>query len=102
MKDGAFSISENNRYSDITAEKVLENLMLIFEGSNEVSWLLRDVLETCNDFECALNNLITTPIITPAYLITAGTKANEGAVISRDRNGAAHVEMLTADRWYVV
>jgi hypothetical protein len=32
----------------------------------------------------------------------AGIDKYEGAVISRDREGAVHVEMLSEDRWYLV
>jgi len=101
IRDGAFSITENARTSEMTSEKVFENLKLIFEGYNEVSWLVRDVLTNCEDFQCALNNLMTSPIITPAYLIVAGVQEYEGAVISRDRFGTAHVEMLSEENWYV-
>ncbi len=38
-----------------------------------------------------------TPIICPAYLIIAGVKDYEGAVITRDRNSVAHVEHLSED-----
>jgi len=30
VREGGFSVSENNRYSDITLEKIRENLELIF------------------------------------------------------------------------
>mmetsp|Transcript_30552 Transcript_30552/g.29980 ORF Transcript_30552/g.29980 Transcript_30552/m.29980 type:complete len:211 (-) Transcript_30552:42-674(-) len=101
LKEGAFSVSENDRQTAITIEKVMENLELMFKGYNEVSWIVRDVLETCEDFECAFNNFATQPLITPAYLIMAGVKDYEGAVISRDRFGSAHIEMLSEEKWYV-
>jgi len=64
--------------------------------------LNRDVLANCADFECALNTLMTSPIITPAYIIVAGIKNYEGAVISRNRFGVAHIEMLSEENWFVV
>mmetsp|Transcript_3257 Transcript_3257/g.2195 ORF Transcript_3257/g.2195 Transcript_3257/m.2195 type:complete len:229 (+) Transcript_3257:200-886(+) len=101
LKEGAFSISENDRQTKITVAKILDNLEMMFKGYDEVSWLVRDVLTTCDDFECAMNNFIAHPLITPAYLIVAGVQPYEGAVISRDKFGAAHIEMLSEERWYV-
>jgi len=64
--------------------------------------MIRDVLTNCADFECALNNLMTTPIINLSYVIVAGVGNYEGAAISRDRFGSAHVEMLSEENWFVV
>jgi N-acylethanolamine-hydrolysing acid amidase len=75
---------------------------MIFMGYNEISWITRDALIECNDWECAINKLSSSSIIAPGYLIVAGVKDYEGAVISRDRFGPAHTEMLTHDRWFVV
>ena len=41
-------------------------------------------------------------MIAPAYFILAGVKGNEGAIISRDRFGAANIVTLTDDKWYLV
>lgn len=49
-------------------------------------------MAACDTYDCAYNSLSTTPIIAPAYFIIAGTKGNEGAVITRDRFYVAHLE----------
>jgi hypothetical protein len=41
-------------------------------------------------------------MVAPCYLTIAGIKDNEGAVISRDRFGAAHIDQLSEDRWFLV
>jgi len=46
--------------------------------------------------------MIAEPMITPSYLILAGVGKYEGATISRDRFGAANVDMLSEDKWYVI
>jgi len=101
MKPNAFSVSENDRQQSVTMEKVLENLEYIFKGYNEISWITRDALINCGDFECALSYFMSKPIIAPGYLTMAGVNKYEGAVISRDKLGTAHVEMLSATNWYV-
>lgn len=39
--------------------------------------------------------------IDPFYIIIAGTKDNEGSVITRDRLGPAHIEELNDSRNYI-
>jgi len=91
FKEGVFSVSENDRQTHITIDKIIENVAMIFMGYNEISWITREALTMCDDFECAFNHLVSSPIIAPGYLTMAGTKDYEGAIISRDRFGAAHV-----------
>jgi hypothetical protein len=102
FKEGAFSLSENDREIIHDWESFMKNVAMIFIGYKEISWITREALIQCDDFECAFNHLVSTPIIAPGYLILAGTKDYQGAVISRDRLGAAHVEMLSAKNWFVV
>lgn len=58
-------------------------------------------MTNCDNFECAIAYFATAPIIAPGYLTVAGVKKYEGAVISRDKFGAAHIEMLSHANWYV-
>jgi len=55
-----------------------------------------------NTFEEALSYLASEPIIDSGYLILAGINKYEGAVISRNREGAAHIEMLSDKNWVIV
>jgi len=102
FKEGIFSVSENDREIIHTLPSLLENVAMIFLGYDEISWITRQALIKCDTFQCAVNYLSTAPIIAPGYLTIAGTGRYEGAVISRDRNGAAHIEMLTEERWMLV
>jgi len=63
--------------------------------------VIRDTFQSCNTYDCAFNKLSTTPQIAPSYYAIAGTQKNEGAIITRDRFGAAHIDLLTKDNWYV-
>jgi hypothetical protein len=102
VKKGAFSVSENDRQANVTIGGVIENLELIFKGYSEISWITRDALTNCDTFECALSYFVSTPIIAPGYLTIAGVKNYEGAIISRDKFGAAHIEMLSNKSWAIV
>lgn len=101
IKYGAFSVSENDRQPWRDAEALMKNVAMIFMGYSEISWVIRDALVKCDDFECALNYMSDTTIIAPGYIIMAGVKEYEGAIISRDRTGVSHTEMLTEDRWFL-
>jgi len=93
IKHGAFSVSFNARNTDhITIDNWIENAMLIFEGGTDLSWHVRDALTTCKNFECAYTKLLSSVAIAPGYMIMAGVERYEGAVISRDRDGPAHVD----------
>jgi len=58
-------------------------------------------MTSCKDFDCAYNYMLTYPALSPGYIIMAGTTKNEGAVISRARDGPANVDLLSEDRWYI-
>jgi hypothetical protein len=74
---------------------------MVFEGYEDIAWLIRDALIQANNFEEAMNILITTPIIAQGYLTVAGVNPYEGAVITRSQFGLAHIEELSSSRWYV-
>ena len=42
------------------------------------------------------------PIITPFYVIIGGIKDYEGAVITRNRVGSAHIDYLSDENWYLI
>jgi len=123
MKAGAFSISENERTpgGDHIAREaleyffpgssfpvgLLENVVLLFTGFKEISWVIQDTLAQCDSFECAHNKLSTEKIAAPGYIILAGTEPGEGVVITRDRFGVAHEDWISDNssngtKWYVV
>jgi len=77
---------------------------MMFGGYKEISWIIREALENCDDYDCAYDYLKNTEINALGYIILAGTQDDEGVVISRNRKGAAHEDHLnsTSDRWYLV
>jgi N-acylethanolamine-hydrolysing acid amidase len=98
-----FSISINNRKPSnrTSATDLLENIGLIFMGYSQNMKLIRDTLQECSTYDCAFKKLTYTPQIAPSYFAIAGSKNKQGAVITKDRMGPAHIDLLTPDNWYV-
>ena len=103
-KPGAFSISINERKPSWRTDPMglVLNFWFLFSGAQQVTKLTRDTLLTCNDYKCAYDKLSTSTVISPCYLIIAGTKDYEGAVITKDRTTVAHVDQLSENRWYLL
>lgn len=102
IKKGAFSVSENERFPETDKKGALENMMMLFQGTQEISWLIRSTFETCDDYECAYQKLGHEKICALGYIILAGVKDEEGVVVSRSRYGIAHEEHLNATQWFLV
>jgi len=83
MKAGAFSISSNNRFLGESPLKLVQNILMIATGFDEPSWLIRETIERCDDYDCAYNYLRNVPTTSYAYLILAGVKDNEGVIFAR-------------------
>ena len=75
-----------------------------------ILFLIRDALADPDiDYQGVLNRFIYIPMISSSYIIIAGTKPGEGAVISRDRreavkpfsNGVWKLDNLVG-RWYLL
>jgi hypothetical protein len=49
-KKGAFSVSENQRFPNEHPIFLVENIVMLFSGVDQISWLLRKTLEGCNDY----------------------------------------------------
>jgi hypothetical protein len=98
-----FSISLNERKPSWRTNPwdFLLNLGDIFLGFPQVSHVIRDTLTECSNYECAFNRLATTRQIAPSYYAVSGLKGQEGAIISRDRYGVAHIDMISDNRWFV-
>jgi hypothetical protein len=67
---------------------------MVFSGSREISWLIRETLEVCNDYNCAYEKLKSEKIAALGYIILAGVNENEGVIITRNKLSVAHEEHL--------
>jgi len=101
MVKNKFSISLNARS---LGGNIWDNLWAaIVDGGVPATWLARKAVEKQLTFEDAVKLLATTPLISPVYFILAGTKNNEGVVISRNRLSPDDLWYLAPpDRWFIV
>ncbi|EGT55052.1 hypothetical protein CAEBREN_05107 [Caenorhabditis brenneri] len=102
QRPGAYSVSLNARYSGAYIDNILMEFYTKF--NLPVSFFIRDVLEKQESYEDAVSLLSKTHLFSPSYIIVAGTKKNEGALISRNRWSAANVYPLDMDanHWFLV
>lgn len=102
VKPNAFSLSQDQRE---TGDPIWENLLefLVTKGKAAAyPFLYRDLFKWADTYDEALEVIVNTPTIAPAYAILAGTQPGEGAVVSRDRDTAVDVWTLSDDRWFLV
>ena len=104
MRAGAFSISENQRQFNEQESGLIENILMLFSGYSEISWLIRETLTVCSDFDCAYYKLKDDPVCALGYIILAGTHGDDGVVISRNRFDSAHRTWLNSsiNQWFIV
>lgn len=103
QRDG-YSVSLNERKPSWRKNPLdlLWNIGNTFVGLPQVSHVIRDTFQECNTYSCALNRLTTSHQIAPSYYAISGNQPYEGTIITRDRYGVAHVEILNEDQWYIV
>jgi len=104
VRNNSFSVSQDTRHFLKHYSSLLANIIMLFTGFAEQSWLMREALETCAHYDCAHKMLRDVPINGFGYLIVAGTEGDQGVVLSRDRFGAAHEDFLDSanDKWFLV
>jgi len=96
-----FSVSLDQR--DAGKHWMNAAIALLAKNASIVSFLIRNTLENAQSYKEALEVLSHTTFIAPSYIIIAGTKSGEGAVITRDRITARDVWTLDPpDRWFLV
>ncbi|CAB3402631.1 unnamed protein product [Caenorhabditis bovis] len=102
QRPNEYSVSLNARYSGPFIDNIVMEIYTKFK--RPVSYFIREVLETKDSFEEAVDALSKTHLFSPSYIIVAGTKPNEGVIISRNRWNAADIYRLEFEkkRWFLV
>lgn len=89
MKPYAYGVALNYRKTPGTGTLGLEIVNNFFQFAFKNGWsaslLLRYTLEHDSDFVQARNKLESTELISPCYMVLAGTERDQGAVIERSR-----------------
>lgn len=81
MKPNVFSSSVNFRVSG--EGSLWTNVKKALTSAWPVGFLLRDTLEKEASFDAAVSRLASSTLIAPVYFTCAGTKKDEGALITR-------------------
>lgn len=103
-KAGEFSITINSRSTTTPLGQFANNLGLFF-GILKPSQMTRSIFEKAATYDDAVFYLKYTPITAPVYYIIAGTKANQGMIIAKDRliySNTMTVNASNADNWFLV
>lgn len=80
VKPGKFGVTQTTRKSD----SLLTNLQALAKGNFPSVWLIKEVLETENNFDDAVKRLNNTAIACPIYYMISGPGVNDGVVIERN------------------
>ena len=101
QKPYKFSISLNER--DTGERWMNAATALLAKNASLVSFRIRDTLENEQSFQDAYNVLMDVTFIAPSYIIIAGVKSGQGAVITRDRLVARDSWKLDPpNQWFLV
>jgi hypothetical protein len=101
-KEGAFSISMNQRAPMESKFSLIQNIAMGFMGFTEISWACREALRECDSFDCAERFMSTQKVNSDSYVIIAGTKGNQGVVLTRSRYQVLHKDSLSDSKWFLV
>ncbi|KAL6066767.1 Acid ceramidase [Balamuthia mandrillaris] len=83
MRPNGYSVSVNFR---VTGEGYLLNFKKAMTYSWPIGFLVREVLESTSNFHKAVGYLSASKLIAPVYFSVAGTKTDEGVVLTRRRD----------------
>lgn len=91
MKPQAFSVSVNYRRSEegnrqSQLHSLMTNLLKGLTGSWPVSFLLREVFDSCDSYHAAVGALQASDLMAPTYITVAGVLPGQGITITRARN----------------
>ncbi|KAL4435714.1 hypothetical protein ABPG74_018265 [Tetrahymena malaccensis] len=80
VKPGKFGLTQTTRNS----KSLFTNLEAIAKGNFPSVWLIKETLETEDNFDDAVKKLNTTAIACPIYYMVSGPGINDGVVIERN------------------
>lgn len=102
MRPGGWSFEQNTRHTNSQPG----NLVEARKGGLTFMLEARRTMEEVSSFDEAVQRLAGAHLMAPMYFVIAGTKAYEGAVITRDRGAFFppydNVEVLSPKKWFMV
>jgi acid ceramidase len=94
VKRGSFSLTINTRYDSSKWAALIAYLKGTDRSGHFLTLTARDLLESADTYDQALASIQATKILGPAYVILAGTKAGEGAMVARGANEIVNQTLL--------
>jgi len=101
VRHGSFSITQNERDTG----SILTNIWdILVKGRTATFATIRNAVETIDTFEGAVKYLSEAELSAASYFIVAGTKPQEGVVITRGRDAVVDVWRMDPSKgdWYVL
>ncbi|CAF1133948.1 unnamed protein product [Rotaria magnacalcarata] len=103
IKPGVFSVSINER-NIVKGGYIglIEWIYNINRNQSFITFAIRDMLTKSESYDQTLKYLAEEPLLAPCFYIVAGTKAGEGAIITRSRIGSDDIKVLGKDNlWFI-
>jgi len=97
-----YTLTLNARNVKKGVEEYFNIMSKIYMGNPEIGIATRDAIEACPDFDCMQETWSATQTAVPMYLILAGTKDNQGVVVSKSEKGIANIRTLDDKTWYLL
>jgi len=105
IKPQRFTITANERF-DITGGYI--GILKWLLGDTSASWmtlLVRDVLETIDQYDQAVEKLSNTKLMAPVYYIVGGNSSGQGSIIVRSLDGlidTVRMNLSDPNGWYLL
>jgi predicted choloylglycine hydrolase len=87
MRNNGFSVSYNFRKTTINKFSLM-HLLGAYISQTQISFLLRQVLDKCKNYNCAKHFLENIRTASSGYIIICGIQINEGIIIAKNANRA--------------
>ncbi|XP_069686152.1 acid ceramidase-like isoform X2 [Periplaneta americana] len=107
VKKGAFSLTVDERFKLDGGYIGISEWILGYHNQKWMGLLTREVMETADNYKTAQKMLAKPHLIAPVYFILAGSKSDEGCIITRSRTkfdiwniGEKHEHQN--ESWYLV
>ena len=107
MKNGIFGVTVDTRSPYVKSRydilPILETLVRLQKsGYRTQTMLVRETLTKAKSYVDALDMLSNTNLVSDVYYTVSGVKRGEGAILSRDPVGCAHITYLGEERFIIV
>jgi N-acylethanolamine-hydrolysing acid amidase len=100
MRHDGYAISIN--YRRCKDGSLLSNLWSAVTSCFPISFLVREVLETFDNYKDAVTALTKTDLIAPCYITVSGINRNEGTIITRNRYISENPLVLNSNNPFII